>query len=217
MADSKEDIASQALARLGEPAISSFDEDTDAAEKVKQLYEDVILDLLGRYPWRWASQRKVLEKDGAVTPVHEWRYAYKLPTLRTDRVGSPTAVFNSTGLNAPEVFNFELEGQHIFTNYETVVIEYIERKQEAFWPGYFVKLAREALAAELALPITENASKEEFHTVKAFGNASDGGEGGIFGSAKRADYRSTPTYSLLDSSDPMTEARFGGSRNDGIW
>jgi hypothetical protein len=171
MADSKEDIASQALSRLGEGAISSFDEDTDTAEKVRQLYEPTILGLLGRYNWRWAQQRAVLSEDGAAVPLNEWRYGYLMPTLRLTRVGAPLRVFNSTVLRAPEVFDWELEGKHIFTNYETLVIEYVARKPESVWPGYFEEMIAEALAARLALPITENASKEELHSVKAFGNA----------------------------------------------
>jgi hypothetical protein len=218
MADSREDVASQALARLGEGAISSFDEDTDAAEKVAQLYEPTVLAQFGRYPWRWAQQREVLSKDGAAVPLNEWRYAYLMPTLRLTRVGAPLRVFNSTVLRAPEVFDWELEGKHIFTNYETLVIEYVARKPESVWPGYFEEMIVEALAARLALPITENASKEELHSVKAFGNASEKMEGGLFGAAMRADARYMPTPSLLDASDPVTEARFGGSRgNSGQW
>jgi hypothetical protein len=218
MADSKEDIASQALTRLGEGTISSFDEDTETAESVAQLYEPTILSLLARYPWRWAKARSVLSKDGAVTPANEWRFAFLMPTARIDRAGAPLAVFNSTSLRAPEVFDWELEGKHIFTNFDTIVIEYIARKPESEWPGYFIELAREALAAALALPVTENASKEEFHSVKAFGSASEKMEGGLMGAAIRADARSHPTPSLLDASDPITEARFGGSRgNSGQW
>lgn len=218
MADSREDIASQALARLGEPSISSFDEDTDAAEKVSQLYEPTVLAQLGRYPWRWARNRAQLSIDGAVTPINEWRYAFLMPTLRLERVGAPIGVFNSTQLRAPQVFDWELEGKHIFTNFDTLVIEYIERKPESVWPGYFEEFIVEALAARLALPITENASKEEFHTIRAFGTPGEKLEGGLFGAATRADTRAMPTRSLLDDSDPITEARFGGSRgNSGQW
>lgn len=217
MADSKEDVASQALARLGEPPISSFEESTDTAEKVAQLYESTILSLLGKYDWNWASTRKALEIDGALTPVNEWRSAFLMPTLRTDRVGNPIRVYNSTALRAPEIFNYELEGKHILTNESSIVIEYIQRKAESLWPGYFEELAVEALAARLALPITETASKEEWHTAMAFGTPSEGREGGLFGSAMRADSRFTPTIGLLDASDPITQSRFGGSRNDGTW
>lgn len=217
MAGSKEDVASKALARLGEGPISSFDEDTEAAEKVNLLYEETILDLLANYQWQWASKRAILSVDGAEIPKNEWSKAFLLPTIRTDRVGNPYRVYRTTALRAPEFFEYELEGRHLLTNADTIVIEYTQRKPESVWPGYFVTLAVEALAATLALPITENASKEEWHTVKAFGTPAEGGEGGLFGRAMRADAMGEPMRGLLDETDPMAEARFGGSNRTGWW
>lgn len=217
MADTKEDIASMALARLGEPAISSFEEDTETAEKVNQLYEDTILSLFSEYNWQWATARVALSQDGALTPANEWGKAFLMPTIRTDRIGQPLEVFNSTGLRAPVFFDYEVEDKWILTNADVIVITYIKRKAESTWPGFFVKLAVEALAATLALPVTENASKEEWHTQKAYGAPSQNGQGGLYGMATRADARLMPTRSLVEDSDPMTAARFGGSRNDGTW
>ncbi|AGH15990.1 tail protein [Dunaliella viridis virus SI2] len=218
MAASKEELASQALNRLGEPAISSFDEDTDAAEKVGRLYEETILALLSSYPWQWATTRAVLSIDGAITPANKWRYAYKLPTLQLDRVGNPLRFYNSTDLRAPVVDDYELEGEHVFTNYTTMVAEYIQRKNENLWPGYFAKLARDALAADLALPITESRTKEEYFQTLAFGTPSEEGQGGLMARAMKSDIIGTPTASLLDESDPITSARFGGvRRSSGQW
>ena len=73
-----------------------------------------------------------------------------------------------------------------------------------------MSLAVEALAATLALPITENASKEVHHTTLAFGPPSAKGRGGKFGEATEADAIGNPTRGLLDEHDPMTMARFGG-------
>jgi len=217
MASSKEDIASQALARLGEPAISSFEENSETAEKVNQLYESTIQNLLGRYQWQFASRRVALTIDGGKVPANEWQRGFIMPTPRTEIVGQPYRVYNSTGLRAPEVFDYEIEGRYILTNYTTIVIEYTARLPESQWAGYFEVLAVEALAATLALPVTENASKEQWHQQKAFGSPSDRGEGGLFGTAKAADDMGAPPRSLLDESDPMGEVRFSGSRNSGWW
>lgn len=217
MASSREDVASQALARLGEPSISSFDEDTEAAEKVAQLYEVTILSLLGRYQWQFAATRAELSIDGAVNPVNEWGSAFLMPAARTQRVGNPYRVYNSTDLRAPEFFDYEIEQRWIMTNASSIVIEYTQRISENLWPGYFEELAAEALAAKLALPITENGSKEEWHRVQAFGNTSENFEGGLFGMAMRADSQGQPTQGLLDADDPMMSVRFGGSQRDGRW
>jgi hypothetical protein len=212
MTDSKIDVASQALARLGEPAISSFEEDSDTAEKVNQLYEPTILQLLSSFDWSFAMRRKVLVVDAAGTPINEWTRAFLMPTLRTDRVGKPFSVFNSTQIGAPQVFDYEIQDRWLFTNYTKVVIEYIHRTPESQWPGYFHTLAIEAIASTLALPITENASKESLHRSIAYGSPSENGRGGLFRTATEADSTGDPTRSLLDDHDPIASARFGGYR-----
>lgn len=217
MASSKEDVASQALARLGEPSISSFDENTETAEKVKQLYETTIQGLLSSYEWVFASARVALNKDGAKAPANEWSFGFLLPSQRVDLVGNPYRFYNSAALRSPEFFDYELEGRHVLTNSDVMLIEYTERKAESAWPGYFEKLAVEALASTLALPVTENQTKEDWHTRKAYGNPSERGEGGLFGVAMRADSRGQSPRSLLDESDPMSDARFGGGGRNGRW
>lgn len=211
MTDSRVDVASQALARLGEPAISSFEEDSDTAEKVNQLYEPTILQLFGSHDWSFATRRAVLAEDAAGTPINEWKRAFLLPVLRSDRVGKPLSVFNSTRQGAPQVFRYEIQERWLLADYDQVVIEYIWRAPESQWPGYFHTLAIEAIAATLALPVTENASKEQLHRQFAYGNPSEFGRGGLFRTATEADATGDPTRSLLDDHDPMWNARFGGS------
>jgi len=213
MADSNIDVISQALARLGEPAITTItgSDLTDTEEKCAQLYAPTIRALLGMHDWSFASKRAALSVDGAATPINEWTYAYLLPSLQTERLGKPRAVYNSTAVHAPKFFDYEIEQKWLLTNATTIVIEYTYLVPESLWPGYFQAFVIEALAATLALPVTENASKEEWHQLKAFGTASDGGRGGLYGMARSADAMGDPTVSLLDDDDPMAAARFGGS------
>lgn len=212
MADSKEDVASQALARLGEPSISSFTEDSDAAEKVNQLYEPTILQLLSSHDWSFATTRVALSEDASGAPVNEWQRAFLMPTLGTSRVGKPMAVYNSATAGASRVTSgYEIRGKWIDTNFTTVVIEYIERKNESEWPGYFQTLAIEALAATLAMPITENASKEQMHRAIAYGAPSANNRGGLFRTATEADAIGDATRSLIDDHDPIALARFGSA------
>jgi len=210
MTDSNVDVASQALARLGEPSISSFTEDSDTAEKVNRLYEPTILSLLSAFDWSFARTKSVLPEDGSAVPVNEWKRGFLLPVLRTERVGKPIAIYNTTSVGAGPVFQFEIADRWVFTNETVCVAEYIRRMPESQWPGYFLTLAVEALASTLALPITENASKEQLHRAIAFGSPSENGRGGLFGSATAADSTGDATRGLLDDHDPMADARFGG-------
>lgn len=205
-------IASRALARLGEPPISSFEDDSDTAEKVAQLYEQTILGLLARHSWHFAKAKKVLSEDGAAEPVNEWARGFLMPPLDTDRVSGPTQVFNTTSRGALPFFDYEVQDRWIMTDATVVVMEYVKRKPESDWPGYFRNLAVEALAAALALPVTENQSKEIYHRQVAFGSPSENSEGGLFKVAITDDQKSQPTRSLIDDVDLMQSVRFGGYR-----
>jgi hypothetical protein len=210
MADSSVDVASQALARLGEPAISSFSDDSDTAEKVALLYEPTILGLFSSYDWRFAITRRQLVEDASGLPANEWTRGFLLPTLGTDRVSGPLNIFNSTAVRARPFFDYERQDRWIYTNATVIVMEYVQRKNEALWPGYFLQLAIEALAAALALPVTENASKDQLHRMNAFGSPSQNGRGGMFATAVEADTTGNPTRSLLDDNDILADARWGG-------
>jgi hypothetical protein len=211
MTDSAVDVASQALARLGEPAISSFEEDTDTAEKVNRLYEATILGLFSSYDWSFATAKAALSEDAAGVPTNEWTRGFLLPVLRAERVGKPLRVYDSAQVGARPVFNYEISQKWVQTDNAICIIEYIRRVPESEWPGYFLTLAIEALASMFALPITENASKEQLHRAIAYGSPSERGRGGLFGVATDADATGQSTRGLLDDSDPMTMARFGGA------
>jgi hypothetical protein len=203
-------IASQALARLGEPSISAFDEDSDTAEKVSLLYESTILSLFSSYDWRFAMTKVELEIDATAAPVNRWTRGFLLPTLNTDRVGPPHKVYNTAEIGSRVTWDYEIQERWIMTNETQIVIEYIKRQPESVWPGYFVKLAIEAVAAALALPVTENQSKDEYHNAIAFGSPAFKGRGGLMAVAMEADANGNPTRSLLDDDDPIGAARFGG-------
>lgn len=210
MATTKENIASWALIRLGEAAITAFTDDSDRAAAVAALYEPTILGLLGAYDWNFARVKASLSVDGAAPTPSHWTYGYALPTLHTTRVGKPHRVYGSTAINAPVIFDYEIAREWVFTNHTTIVITYTSRADEDDWPGYFQNLAVEALAAALALPVTENQSKDELHRSIAFGMPSELGKGGLMGAAMHADSMGDVGQSLLDHYDPITSARFGG-------
>lgn len=209
MANSSIDVCSQALTLLGEGTIVSFDEDSDAAEICNQLYEPEVVALLARYPWRFARVRLALVKDGAFTPASEWKYGYTLPPLNTDRVDHAIEVFNSNQPGAIPITRYEIQGNRILTDEETVIISYIKRVDEDEWPEWFVRLAATAVAARIAVPITDKQSLAEYWRKEAFGNPSDANHGGLMAEAIKADSRGGPSPSIYDAGDAITGARFG--------
>ena len=206
MAETKFTVASRALSRLGEPAIASFS-GSDVADHVNQLYEPTILGLLSMNPWNFAQKKISLVIDPAAEPAG-WGNGFTMPQILIDRVGQPIGFYASAGTNAPRISDYEIQNDWVYTNRSEIFCEYVRREDEADWPGYFLSLAIEALAASFAGPVTESNTKESKHRVIAFGTPGKNGRGGLFEVAQQADSYAVPTQSLLDNVDPIQSVRF---------
>jgi hypothetical protein len=195
--DTDVSICSDALVMLGASAISSFAEGTPAATACSRLYPDLRDTLLSRYPWSW-SLRKVQIARLATAPINEWKYAYQLPG---DMLTGVIAVFDSGSDAArPVNYGWEIYGSQLYTNLETVYIDYQETVSESLMPPYFVRLLRMAMAAEVAMVITDQASKMEYYRGITFGSPGENGRGGLFREAANIDSRGQLTKSIDDHS-----------------
>jgi len=190
-------ICSDALILLGASTISSFSEGTPAATACSRLYPDLRDSMISQYPWSW-SLHKVKLARLSTDPINEWKYAYQLPgNILTGVI----AVFDSASDAArPINSGWEVYGDKIYTNLETVYIDYQDTVAEASMPVYFVRLLRTALAAELAIIITDQASKAEFFRAQAFGSPGENNRGGLFREAVNIDSRGNPNKVIDDFS-----------------
>jgi len=195
--DTDVSICSDALVMLGASVISSFDEGTPSATACARLYPDLRDTLLSRYPWSW-SIRKVQLSRLVTPPINEWEYAYQLPGNMLTGV---LAVFDS-GSDAARPINYgwEIYGSQLFTNLETVYIDYQETVTEASMPPYFVRLLRIAMSAELAIVITDQVQKMDYLRTIAFGSPGENGRGGLFRESVNIDSRGQLTKSIEDFS-----------------
>lgn len=87
MAASKIDICNTALLYLGQQAISSFNDTSERALAVTQIYDSCRRQLLNGHPWNFATKRAVLTQTGT-GPVFGYEYRYDLPSdyLRVVRI-----------------------------------------------------------------------------------------------------------------------------------
>lgn len=193
-------ICSDALIMLGAAPISSFTEGTDAAQACDRLYPDLRDTILSSYPWSWSYQKLQLARL-STAPLNEWLYAYQLPG---DMLSGVRALFASSGTNEqPLRYGWEIYGDQIYTNLTTVYIDYQATIDESKMPNYFIHLLRTAMAAELAMVITDQVSKSDYYRSLAYGMPSDNGRGGLFRQSMNIDSRGQPPqiiedYSLID-------------------
>jgi hypothetical protein len=198
--DSDASICSAALISLGAAKITSLKDTDDVSVTCNTLYPTLRDTILSSYHWSWSiKKRQLTQLDTA--PINEWDHAYLLPN---DMLSGVLAVFESSSSNqSPIRYGWEVYGNQLFTNLDTVYIDYQASVPEYKMPAYFVKLLQLATAAELAIPITDQATKAEYFYGLAYGNPGENGRGGEMRKAMNIDGRGQATqivedYSLIE-------------------
>jgi len=125
----KIDLCSMALLKLGEKPIQSLYEDSAAAQLARTLFDPTIDALLSMFPWRFATQTIVLNKntDGD----------FIIPT-------NVLRIIKCEG---------QINGNKINTSGDTLEIVAVVRVEPESFPGYFATLVATKLAMEFCIPL----------------------------------------------------------------
>lgn len=154
MTNTKIDLCSQALVKLGAKSIASMDENTTEAMVAQQLYEPTLRHLLSSYPWRFALRQECLGRLDE-TPLTDYPYAFQIPNdcLRILSAGQNT---KSSGLI------YRLVGQKLYAKVPEVVLTYLSRPEENTFPPFFNQALTDTLAAQFCLPLTESSTRTDY-------------------------------------------------------
>tara|TARA_E500000318_G_scaffold39540_1_gene38099 strand:- start:1223 stop:1840 length:618 start_codon:yes stop_codon:yes gene_type:complete len=182
--DTDVSICSQALLLLGANQITSFSDGSAPSSVCSVLYPRIKSQTLGMYHWSFTLTKTTLTRL-VTTPTNVYSYAYQLPSDMF--LGVPRVVYASTSLSAPNVTDYQIQGDQLFTNEETVVVDYQKLVTEAAMPSYFVQLLIYQMAWHLAEPITDQITKADYWRSVALGTASENYRGGYFRSAINID------------------------------
>ena len=127
--NTKIDMCSMALLKLGESPIQSLLDDTPAAQLGRTLFDPVIDALLASHPWHFATKNFELTKNNDGD--------FLLPTeiLRVLKCGG------------------EIIGNNVISPAETISVTAIVRVAPELFPSYFVSLAATKLALEFCIPL----------------------------------------------------------------
>lgn len=142
-------IVNVALIALGEPTITSLEDDSKAARLANTLFTFVRDAVLEDNNWKAAKARASLAKL-ATTPVWGFTAEFQLPSdfLRLVALEDPT-------------LRYEIHGRKMLTDASTVNIEYIRRIDD---PNEMDVSLRDAIASrlafELSLPLTQSTEKQ---------------------------------------------------------
>ncbi len=196
-------ICSDALLMIGAKAITSFNDGTDESSICDRLYPDIRDSLLVMYPWSF-STKKIQLAQLLTAPGSVWRYAYQLPG---DRLNNPRAVYESSAIGSPVRKDWEIQGDQLLTNLESVFIDYQYSVGEYAMPQYFVQLLKYMVAWHIAESLTEQQEKAAKWQRVAVGDPAENGRGGFFRTAAQIDGQGNPSRAISDFT--LVEARFG--------
>lgn len=181
---SKIDLISRAMLLLGTPSLNSLTSGESRANTAAALYDSTYESLLTTNRWRFAHQRQVLSKL-VTAPAHTYQYAYQVPS---DML-MPESVYPRS--------DYEIYGDKLYSNMNTVTLDYISKPAETKLPAYFQKVLEYRLAVEFCVPITENRNLKE--TLKA-------DYIGALQGAMWADAQGRPPETVIDS--PLVDVRY---------
>lgn len=144
MGTAKLTVINNALVELGDTPLTSLSENRLGATVALQVYDSVYQDLLGKAPWRFATQKADLSRE-TDTPLNEWAYQFVLPAqcLRILRV-YPFS-------------NYEVFGTKIFSGATSLAVDYVANVSESYLPAPYARLLTLELAVRMCMTITNDA------------------------------------------------------------
>ena len=125
----KIDLCSMALLKLGEKPIQSLREDSARAQLARTLFNPTVDTLLSLFPWRFATQNIMLNKNS------DGDFVIPSNVLR---------VLKCEG---------KIVGNKIINSADTTEIIAIIRMEPESFPGYFATLVATKLALEFCVPL----------------------------------------------------------------
>jgi len=140
------EICSNALIMVGHGAIASFSDGGAGANTASAFYEVTYKDLLAQHRWRFASAKTTLNRLTA-KPLNEWSYAFQLPANYI------------VGFGVHPRVDYEIYEDKIYSNSESIDLDYIFKPSESQIPSHFQRLLEFSLASIFAVPVTDNSSK----------------------------------------------------------
>jgi hypothetical protein len=152
---SRTDVANTALSILGDDIINDIEEGTRPARLANGHYEPVLKEVLREHQWNCATKRATLAAS-TTAPDFEYSAAFPLPSnfLRLVRVNEGTY---------DEDYRIENHGGvlALLSDESTVRIEYVALIEPNEMDALFLGAFTQRLAAEMAWPLTKNATLSE--------------------------------------------------------
>jgi hypothetical protein len=207
------DIVNRALARIGQPPLLTLDDETDFAQAAQMIYDTEVEAALGKLRWRFARQTVQLSRlSGA--PASGYAHAYQIPG---GMLGLPEKLSWNPRRAEATIRDFEIEADQVHCDHDAVFARGTFAVDPSAWPPEFRKAIIVGIASALAVPVTHDLTLATALRQEAYGEAREGGVGGLLGRAIAQEVASSPPQEGSVDSDPLTGARWGGYEHGTGW
>ncbi len=146
------EIANLALRRFSQSRITDINQNSPAANAIRDVWDNSRRSALRAYPWNFAKTPAELAAS-ATTPLFKWAYAYPLPVdfLRLLSCNSVPAGTSVTYFDIGSGQPYASDRPVLLSNYSTAQIEYIRDETEfETWSDDFVEAFSYKLAHAVA-------------------------------------------------------------------
>ena len=154
MATTNIDICARALVIIGAQPITSFSDGSTEALVASNIYEDITRAALTRCRWRFSTTQKSLSLLAA-EPAGRFDYAYQMPS-------DPEVLQINTITVNDMVIPYSRYKDFIYVNgYDsnnTLIMDYIYRVDESYFPPHFILALEYELAAIFAGSVARDAA-----------------------------------------------------------
>lgn len=144
MTETNISISNKALIKCGAGTIASFTEGSHESNVCSTMYETTKKGLLYYTFWNFAIIKQAMNRLNETPTDKNFTYAHSLP----GDIIRIKSVFNDEGRYLDD---YKVEGQKIYSNDQTLFLEYVQNMDEDKFPVFFV----EALVAKVAYEINE--------------------------------------------------------------
>ncbi len=197
-------VVNRALIKLGLPASFSIDAETELGGTVDLVWQGVEARSVAIFDWSFCRRTDLLSVL-ADPPTNGWQYGFQLPS---DRIGEPLAILDQVAPAEHFLRDYMLEAGKVYANIATVWARCRVMLDPQFWDRGFAEAYATALAAELAVPLTQDQGAAEVLSEAAWGPPREQGTGGLFGKLLGLNRAATPQGRRFMDDDPLTNARF---------
>ena len=144
MTETNISISNKALTKCGAATIASFTEGSHESNVCSTMYETTKKGLLYYTFWNFAIIKQAMNRLNETPTDKNFLYAHSLP----GDIIRIKAVFDDNGYFLED---YRVEGQKIYSNTETLYLEYVQDMDEQYFPVFFI----EALISKIAYEINE--------------------------------------------------------------